>query len=65
MSGVLGLLWQNYAAYGECAVESVSVGPGGKRKNYVDVVGSLPACDFGGVHGLTAAASYSAAAVEV
>lgn len=62
LTGVLGLLWQNYAAYGECAVESV-VDPGGKRKDDVVVVGLKQACDFGGVHGLAAAASYSAAAV--
>lgn len=36
--------------------------PGGKRKNDVDVVGSKQACCFDGVRGLTAAASYSAAA---
>lgn len=62
LTGVLDLQWQNCAAYGESAVDSVVGFPGGKKKCDVDVVGSKQTCDFGGVHGLAAAASYSAAA---
>lgn len=65
LTDVLDLQWQNCAACGASAVDSVVGLPGGKKKHDVDAVGSKQACDFGGVHGLTAAASYTvAAAVE-
>lgn len=65
LTSVLDHQWQNCAAYGESAVDSVAGFPDGKRKYGVDVVGLKQACDFGGVHGLAAAASYSAAAAVV
>lgn len=61
LASVSGLQWQNYAAYGECAV--VSVGAPGDTKEHDVVAGSMKTCGFGGVHGLAAAVSYSAAAV--